>query len=77
MNVAPLATDPVNSLAEMVDEVLADVLAGRGGRCLWCGGTHVAVSRADIWSGRVTIVCRECGSELAGVVPRSLREVPR
>jgi hypothetical protein len=33
--------------------------------------------RADIWSGEVTVRCRECGSELSGVVPRYLREVRR
>ncbi|MCX6373449.1 MAG: hypothetical protein NTX16_10280 [Actinobacteria bacterium] len=73
----PLATVPCPTLADTIDEALAAALAGRGEPCLWCGGESLAVVSADIWSGRVALRCRECGSELSGVVPRYLREVPR
>ena len=76
MSTVPLATLACPTLADTVDEALAAALAGRSEPCLWCGGSAAAV-RADIWSGRVTVRCHECGSELSGVVPRHLREVRR
>jgi transcription elongation factor Elf1 len=72
----PLATVAQSTLADAVDESLAAALAGRAAACLWCGG-HAVVLAADIWSGAVTVACSECGTELSGVVPRHLREVPR
>jgi hypothetical protein len=77
MNAAPLATVACPTLADTVDEALAAALAGRSEPCLWCGGSAVTVATADIWSGQVTVRCRECGSELSGVVPRQLREMRR
>jgi hypothetical protein len=77
MSTVPLATVACPTLADTVDEVLAAALAGRSEPCLWCGGFAVTVVRADIWSGEVSMRCRECGSELSGVVPRHLREVRR
>ena len=77
MSTMPLATVACPTLADTVDETLAGALAGREEPCLWCGGTAVAVVRADIWSGAVTVRCHDCGSELAGKVPRQLREVRR
>jgi hypothetical protein len=73
----PLATVDQPSLADAVDESLAAALAGREATCLWCGGHDVEVRAADLWSGAVVIRCRDCASELEGVVPRRLREVPR
>lgn len=77
MSTAPLATAAQPTLADAVDESLAAALAGRVDPCLWCGGRGVEVLAADIWSGGVAISCPDCGSELSGVVPRHLREVPR
>jgi hypothetical protein len=77
MSTVPLATVSQSSLADHVDECLAAALAGRDESCLWCGGTAVRVVEADLWSGSVTMTCLSCGSELGGVVPRRLREVPR
>jgi hypothetical protein len=77
MSTMPLATVSQSSLADHVDECLAAALAGRDGSCLWCGGAAVHVVAADLWSGSVTATCPTCGSELSGVVPRHLREVPR
>ena len=76
MSTMPLATVAQSTLADAVDESLAAALAGRDSACLWCGG-HAVVLAADIWSGAVKVVCSECGSELSGVVPRHLREVPK
>lgn len=76
MSTVPLATAVLPTLADSVDEALAAALAGRGEPCLWCGGA-ASVVRADIWSGQVVTRCSSCGSELSGVVPRHLREVPR
>jgi len=76
MSTMPLATVACPTLADTVDEVLAAALAGRSEPCLWCGG-HTVVLAADIWSGAVTVACRDCGSELSGEVPRHLREVSR
>jgi len=77
MSTVPLATVSLSSLADLVDESLAAALAGRDEPCLWCGGTSAHVVGADLWSGAVTVSCPTCGSELSGVVPRRLREVPR
>ena len=76
MSTVPLATVAQSTLADSVDESLAAALAGRDSACLWCGG-HVVVLAADIWSGAVKVACVDCGSELSGMVPRHLREVPR
>ena len=76
MSTVPLATACSFTLADAVDESLAAALAGRAEPCLWCGGV-VAVRSADIWTGSVHVDCPVCGSELSGVVPRHLREVPR
>jgi len=76
MSTVPLATAVQPTLADAVDESLAAALAGRDGACLWCGGRAVVLA-ADIWSGVVRVACPDCGSELSGVVPRRLREVPR
>jgi hypothetical protein len=77
MRTMPLATAVQLTLADTVDESLASALAGRDATCLWCGGHDVEVLSADLWSGAVAIRCRHCGTELDGVVPRHLREVPR
>lgn len=77
MSTVPLATVAQPSLADAVDESLAAALAGREGPCLWCGGPAVQVIAADLWSGAVVVSCPTCASELSGVVPRHLREVPR
>jgi hypothetical protein len=77
MSTVPLATVAQPTLADAVDESLAAALAERVEPCLWCGGHAVEVLAADLWSGAVAISCRDCGSELSGVVPRHLREVPR
>lgn len=77
MSTMPLATAMCVSLADTVDEALAAALAGRPEPCLWCGGPAVEVVGADIWSGKVTVRCSSCGSELDGTVPRQRREVPR
>jgi hypothetical protein len=77
MSSMPLATLSSATLADVIDETLASGLAGRAEPCLWCGGAEIRVLKADIWSGEVTTLCRHCGSELSGVVPRSLREVCR
>jgi hypothetical protein len=77
MSTVPLATAAQYTLADSVDESLASALAGRDATCLWCGGHDVEVVSADLWSGAVVIRCRHCGTELDGVVPRHLREVPR
>ena len=77
MSTVPLATLACPSLADTVDEVLAATLAGRAGRCLWCGASAIAIDSSDIWSGQVSVKCGSCGSELSGVVPRHLREVRR
>jgi hypothetical protein len=76
MSTVPLATAVQQTLADAVDESLAAALAGRETSCLWCGGQTVTLA-ADLWTGAVSISCRRCGSELSGVVPRHLREVPR
>lgn len=76
MSTVPLATAVLPSLGDAVDDALAAALAGRPGPCVWCGGAAVAVARADFWSGEVVLRCHGCGSELSGVVPRHLREVP-
>ncbi len=76
MSTVPLATAVQPTLADAVDESLAAALAGREVSCLWCGG-HAVVAAADLWSGAVTVSCSRCGSEMSGVVPRRLREVPR
>ena len=76
MSTMPLATAVQPTLADAVDESLAAALAGRDVSCLWCGG-HAVVVAADLWSGAVAISCSQCGSEMSGVVPRRLREVPR
>jgi hypothetical protein len=77
MSTVPLATAVPPTLADSVDEALAAALAGREEPCLWCGSTQSVVVRADIWSGQVVTRCASCSSELSGVVPRYLREVPR
>ena len=77
MSTVPLAAASGPSLADLVDEHLAAALAGRDDPCLWCGATPVRVKEADLWTGRVAVVCPACGSELAGAVPRRLREIPR
>jgi len=77
MSTMPLATVACLTLADAVDDTLASALAGREEPCLWCGGPHVTVTRADIWSGEVAVRCVTCGSDLSGVVPRYLREVQR
>ena len=77
MSTVPLATVAQPSLADAVDESLAAALAGRDEPCLWCGGHSVRTLSADLWTGKVTIGCPHCGSELSGTVPRELREVPR
>ena len=76
MSTVPLATAVLPTLADSVDEALAAALAGRDVSCLWCGG-HAVVLAADLWSGAVTISCSHCCSEMSGIVPRHLREVPR
>jgi hypothetical protein len=73
----PLATAVQHTLADSVDESLAAALNGREATCLWCRGHDIEVLSADLWSGAVAIRCRCCGTELDGVVPRHLREVPR
>jgi hypothetical protein len=77
MSTMPLATAAQLTLADAVDESLASALAGRETTCLWCGGHDVEVLSADLWSAAVVVRCRDCGTELDGVVPRHLREVPR
>ena len=77
MSTMPLAAEVVPTLAEAVEESLAAALAGRGAPCLWCGGAESVVVCSDIWSGQVVTRCTSCGSELNGVVPRYLREVPK
>ena len=77
MSTMPLATAVMPTLADAVDEALADALAGRESTCLWCGGHDHDVRVADLWSGAVVMRCRSCGSELQGTVPRHLREVRR
>ena len=77
MSTVPLATAAQPTLADAVDESLAAALAGRETTCLWCGGHDIEVRTADLWSGTVAIRCRRCGTELEGMVPRHLREVPR
>ncbi len=77
MSTVPLATATAFTLADAVDESLAGALNGREASCLWCGGHAVTIVAADVWSGAVTLSCPTCGSELSGVVPRQLREVPR
>jgi hypothetical protein len=77
MSTVPLATVVQPTLADAVDESLAAALAGREAACLWCGARDVEIRSADLWSGAVVIGCRACGTELDGVVPRHLREVPR
>ena len=76
MSTMPLASVVLPELADAVDESLAAALADHSAPCLWCGGTAVTVVSADYWSGTVVVRCRECGSELSGVVPRRLRGVP-
>ena len=75
MSTVPLATVVLPTLADAVDESLAAALAEHVGPCLWCGSPAVTVASADFWSGQVVVRCRECGSELSGVVPRHLRSV--
>jgi hypothetical protein len=77
MSTVPLATVAQPTLADAIDESLAAALAGRQEPCVWCGGSPLEVLAADLWSGVVSIHCPECGSDLSGVVPRHLREVPR
>jgi hypothetical protein len=77
MSTVPLATAFQPSLGDAVDESLAAALAGREATCLGCGGHDLEVRAADVWTGSVVVRCRRCGSELDGVVPRRLREVPR
>ena len=77
MSTVPLATAVLPTLADSVDEALAAALAGRSEPCLWCGGAESVVVHSDIWSGQVVARCTSCGSELSGVVPRYLREVPK
>ena len=77
MSTMPLAAVVQPTLADTVDESLAAALAGRDATCLWCGGHDIEVLSADLWSSAVAIRCRHCGTELDGVVPRHLREVPR
>ena len=77
MNTSPLATVTLPTLADAVDEALAAGLAGLAEPCLWCGAPAPVVVKAEFWSGRVTVRCPDCGSELEGVAPRRLREVPR
>ena len=77
MSPAPLAAVAPPTLADALDEWLAAALAGRPRACPWCGGAHVTVTAADIWSGTVATSCPRCGSELEGTVPRRLREVSR
>jgi hypothetical protein len=77
MSTVPLATVAQPTLADLVDESLAAALAGREPTCLWCGGQDLETRTADLWSGAVVIRCRNCGTQLEGVVPRHLREVPR
>jgi hypothetical protein len=77
MSTVPLAAAVQITLADSVDESLAAALAGREATCLWCGGHDIEVRSADLWSGSVAVRCLRCGSELDGVVPRHLREVPR
>ena len=77
MSTVPLATAALPALADSVDEALAAALAGRSEPCLWCGGAESVVVHSDIWSGQVVTRCTSCGSELSGVVPRYLREVPK
>ena len=76
MSTVPLASVVLPTLADAVDESLAAALAEDAALCLWCGSTAVTVVSADYWSGTVVVRCRECGSELSGVVPRHLRGVP-
>jgi hypothetical protein len=76
MSVLSLTTLPVRSLADVVDEVLAGALAGHSQPCLWCGGGPVRVTSFDFWTGEVTVLCPECGSELSGAVVRHQLEVP-
>ena len=77
MSTVPLAAVVQPTLADTVDESLAAALAGRDSTCLWCGGQDIEVLAADLWRGSVAVRCRHCGTELDGVVPRHLREVPR
>jgi hypothetical protein len=77
MSTVPLATAVQPTLADAVDESLAAALNGREVTCLWCGGHDLEVRAADLWSGSVVVRCRHCGTDLEGVVPRRLREVPR
>jgi len=77
MSTVPLATAVMPTLADAVDESLAAALGGRKATCLWCGGHDLEILTADLWSGVVFVRCRHCGTELDGVVPRRLREVPR
>lgn len=62
------------ALADVVDDALARVLAGRPGPCLWCGAVGLTVRRAEAASGAVVAVCGSCGSEVSGVAAPGLRE---
>ncbi len=77
MSTQSLAAVSSATLADAIDSALAAGLAGRDENCAWCGASAVVVDDADIWSGHVKLKCTCCGSELAGVVPRQLREVRR
>lgn len=76
MNVLPLATLTIPTLADAVDETLVGALSGHAERCLWCGGGPLRVATVDVWSGEVEVRCPDCGSLLSGVVPRQRLGVP-
>lgn len=76
MSTVPLAVSVLPTLADAVDEALAAGLDGDPAPCLWCGSRAVVIAQADLWSGRVLLRCRSCGSELEGHVRRDLMELP-
>ena len=78
MSTVPLATVACPTLADTVDEALAAALAGRRRAVpvVRRSGSH-GRERPTSGAATVTVRCRECGSELSGVVPRHLREVRR
>jgi hypothetical protein len=77
MNAMPLVSPEARSLADVVDTTLASARAGHPEPCLWCGGGPVRVTSVNIWTGEVSVLCPECGSELVGLAPRQPHEAAR
>lgn len=77
MNALPLVAPETPSLADVVDEILAEARAGHAGHCLWCGGGPMQVTSISVWTGEVNLLCPRCKSELSGLAPRRLGAVAR